>query len=129
MATTVSTATPWFSIALTACNQADSELASSPEISVGRLIGRAPNVSDTPRISSSSELTQTESMWCACRACRIDQAISGLPQTSIRFFLGMPLDPPRAGIIATVKLTAYNPPENQSSPKNKFSNRNYTNPL
>ena len=68
----------------------------------GFRIGRAPRVSASARMSSPSELTHTESTPEARLACSMDQASSGSPQIDTRFLRGMPLDPARAGMMATV---------------------------
>jgi hypothetical protein len=51
---------------------------------------------------SLSEETATMSTPRAARACNTVQAINGLPQSSIRFLLGIPFEPPRAAITASV---------------------------
>ncbi len=90
----------WFS----ACSHAASEEARSPEISSGRRTPTAPAASAAARMASLSEETATTSTPLAAAACSTVQAISGLPQRSIRFLCGIPLEPPRAAITASVRF-------------------------
>src|SRR5690242_7557970 len=53
---------------------------------------------------SSSEVTQTLSILGQARAASMDQTRSGLPQSSLVFFPGKPLEPARAGTTATTRL-------------------------
>ena len=85
-----------------ACSHTESEEAKSLASPAGRKIGKAPHFRASVSISSESELTQTESILRALLAWRMDHASSGRPQKGARFFRGMPLDPPRAGITETV---------------------------
>jgi len=85
-----------------ACIHALSDVALSPEILAGRLIVLAPNCFDISIISSPSDETQTDEIACVFFACSIVYAKRGLPQKSIIFFDFMPLEPDRAGIIATI---------------------------
>ncbi len=61
-----------------------------------------PYSSATARMSLLSELTYTEPMDLATRACIMDQASSDLPRIDMRFLPGIPLGPPRAGIITII---------------------------
>src|SRR5258708_779002 len=88
-----------------ACLHADSDVAVSPESSGGRRIERAPWHRAAARISSSSEDSQTPSIAGDGIACLTDQAANGRPQTGVRFLRGRPLDPPRAGMIATARIS------------------------
>ena len=81
-----------------ACSQTLREVASSPASSAGRRRTSAPKSSDILRISSSSVETTNLSMYEDFIAASIVHAIRGFPAVIRMFFLGTPLDPPRAGM-------------------------------
>jgi hypothetical protein len=62
----------------------------------------APNRSETSAISGSSVDTIVRVTIFDANAWAMEWATNGLPLISTMFFLGIPLDPPRAGIIANV---------------------------
>lgn len=105
--TTVSGCRPCCSRVSTACSKADSDVAVSPEISGGRSITCAPASSAVDAIRWQSVLTMTRSTSFAAEAARIVLATKGSPPTSCRFFPATPLEPPRAGIMATVACKRY----------------------
>lgn len=88
-----------------ACSNASSDGALSPLSSLGRRTTSAPYARLTAAISSSSVETTTLSIVEACKAASMVQAIKGLPQNGSTFFLGIPLDPPRAGMMASAPKT------------------------
>ena len=92
------------SIKFIAWIHADSELDVSPEISSERFIIFAPNLSEISSIFSLSELTHRSEIKFEDKHCSIVQAISGFPQKSIIFLLGISLEPPRAIIIHWIFL-------------------------
>lgn len=81
---------------------ADSLLASSPEISGGRVMTVAPLDCATEAMRSVSVETYTRSMLVVARALRTALATRDTPWTGWRFLSAMPLEPPRAGMMATV---------------------------
>ena len=62
----------------------------------------APNRRETSAISGSSVDTTVLVTIFDANAWAMEWPTNGLPLISTRFFLGIPLDPPRAGIIANV---------------------------
>ena len=95
---------PQDSIASIACRSADSLEAESDDKSLGRMMTSAPYADANRAIDSLSVETYTaeteEESWSAC----IVRTSSGMPPTCCRFLSGIPFEPPRAGIIATVLL-------------------------
>ena len=75
-----------------------------PERALGRLTTMAPSDLEYSAISGASVDTTTRSIDDVAMACLILQPIKGIPLSSRRFFLGIPTDPPRAGIIQMFKL-------------------------
>lgn len=73
-----------------ACNQADSELAKSPDNFLGLITVFAPRFEENSSISLSSEVTQVELMVFDFRLLIIDQYNKGLLHTLIKFFFLYP---------------------------------------
>jgi hypothetical protein len=64
----------------------------------------APTSRATWAITSSSVETTVRVILSAASAERTARATSGTPSTFVRFLRGIPLDPPRAGIIAKYSM-------------------------
>ena len=82
------------------CFIALSVVALSPLIFFGRKITSAPNFFEIFNIFNESELTTTLSINLLFKANLIDHSIKGLPLNNLMFLLGIPFDPPLAGINA-----------------------------
>ena len=62
---------------------------------------------DTREISSSSVETTNLLMYFDLTAASIEYAINGFPASNFIFFLGIPLLPPLAGMIAKIFILLY----------------------
>jgi hypothetical protein len=86
---------------------ADSLVAVSPAMAAGRRATSAPARWASAAMPSWSVETTTRSMLGLAWAAWTARASSETPATFCRFFSGMPFDPPRAGMIATVRCSVW----------------------
>ena len=92
---------------LTTCWSTETVVASSVANSAGLPITFAPYCREISAISQSSVETTKSSRSFDLLAASIDHAISGFPHIVLIFLRGMPLLPPRAGIIPRIILSSY----------------------